>query len=285
MSRRLAEYLNQLLTRAHNLIYMGRRRAPRGIWEFYRVGFPQVFRATLNYTFAAFCLFLMAALAGFLASLGDAGFQRFFLGPAMSDTIERHEMWTHSVLTIKPLASSFIMTNNLSVAFAAFALGVTGGIGTLYLMLTNGLLMGVIAAACWQAGMMLPLLSFLAPHGVLELPAIFIAGGAGLLVARGLVFPGLLARHDALATYSGQGVRLVLGIIPLLFVAGIIEGFLSPSTIPAAAKFLFATSAGGLLVLYLARAGRRFTAPAATPPHRERAPEHHSPRAVEEGLR
>jgi uncharacterized membrane protein SpoIIM required for sporulation len=256
MSRNFAEYLNQLLGRAHNLIYMGRRARPRRLLRFYRRDFPRVFRATLAYTLAAFALSLLAMVVGFLASLRDPAFQRFFLGSAMTDSIERREMWTHSILTIKPLASSAIMTNNITVSLMAFAAGITGGLGTIFLMATNGLLLGVISAACWQAGMNLSFWSFVAPHGVLELPSVFIAGGAGLLVARGLLFPGLLSRRDGLVIYGGEGVRLALGIIPLLVVAGVIEGFFSPSALPAFAKFAFAASAGGLLILYLARAGR-----------------------------
>jgi len=100
-----------------------------------------------------------------------------------------------------------------------------------------------------------------APHGVLELPSIFMAGGAGLLVARGLLFPGSLPRREALAVYGGLGVRLALGIIPLLVIAGIIEGFISPTPFPAAAKFVFATALLGLLALYLGRAGRSSDTP------------------------
>lgn len=255
-SRRLADYLNQLLARAHNLIYMGRRPRPRGIWRFYQNEFPQVFRATFAYTLAGFALFLVGALVGFLATLGDPAFQRHFLGGVMADAIERRVMWTHSIVTIKPLASSAIMTNNLTVSLSAFAMGITGGLGTIYILATNGLLLGVISAACWQAGMNLQLWSFVAPHGVLELPAIFIAGGGGLLVARGLLFPGLLPRRAALTNYGGLGVRLALGIIPILVFAGIAEGFLSPSSLPAAAKFVFALGAGGLFALYLTQAGR-----------------------------
>ena len=257
MSQHLAGYLNRLLARAHNLIYMGRRARPGGIWRFYRSGFPQVFRATFSYSLTSFTIFLAAALAGFLAGLGDPSFQRFFLGPVMSDTIERRQMWTHSIVTIRPLASSAIMTNNLAVSFTTFALGITGGIGTIYMLAMNGLLLGIIGAACWQAGMSLQLGEFVAPHGVLELPAIFIAGGGGLLVTRGLLFPGLLPRRDALVLYGGQGVRLALGIILLLVIAGAIEGFLSPSSLPGAAKLVFAVAAGGLLVLYLTRSGRQ----------------------------
>jgi len=257
MSQRWADSLNQLLARAHNLIYMGKRARRAGILEFYRHGFPQVFRQTFPYTLAAFAIFLAAAILGFLACLGDPSFQRFLLGPHMSDTIERRQMWTDSILTIKPLASSAIMTNNLSVAFTTFAFGIMGGVGTAYLMVLNGLMIGVIGEACWQAGMSLRLWSFIAPHGVLELPSILITGGAGLLVARGLLFPGSLPRRDSLIVYGGKGVRLALGVIPLLVAAGVLEAFFSPSSLPVPTKFACALVGGALLILYLGLGGRK----------------------------
>ncbi|MEJ2009302.1 MAG: stage II sporulation protein M [Acidobacteriota bacterium] len=255
-TRRLSDYLNQLLARAHNLIYMGRRSSSRGILVFYRRIFPSVFRKNLTYAAIAAILFAAGAIAGLLICLADPSFQRFFLGPAMTSTIDHHKMWTHSIVAIKPLAASGIMTNNLTVSFAAFAFGITGGLGTIYLLLTNGLMMGVISAACWQAGMSSQLWEFVAPHGVLELPAVFIAGGAGLLVARGLLFPGNLPRRDALVHYGGQGVRLILGIIPVLVVAGTVEGFISPSPFPAVAKFAVSATLATLFIVYLAYAGR-----------------------------
>ncbi|HXE75996.1 MAG TPA: stage II sporulation protein M [Candidatus Xenobia bacterium] len=261
-SRSVADYLNQLLARAHNLIYMGRRSRPRGILHFYRETYPQVFRETLPYTVAAFVIFFAVGVAGYLVSLGDPGFQRFLLGAHMSDTIDRREMWTHSILTIKPLASSQILTNNLAVSFTTFALGITAGIGTVYMMAMNGLLIGVISAACHQAGMSVAFWSFVAPHGVLELPAIFIAGGAGLLLARGLLFPGLLPRRDSLRLAGGQGARLVLGTIPLLLIAGVVEGFVSPTDLPVPLKFLLAALLGCALALYLGWAARPKAAPA-----------------------
>lgn len=255
-SHRLSDYLNQLLARAHNLIYMGRRSSSRGVLVFYLRVFPSVFRKNLNYTVLAAILFATGAIAGFLACLADPAFQRFFLGPAMTSTIDHHKMWTHSIVAIKPLAASGIMTNNLTVAFAAFAFGIAGALGTIYLLLTNGLLMGVVSAACWQAGMSSRLWEFVAPHGVLELPAIFIAGGAGLLLARGLLFPGNLPRRDSLVDYGGQAVRLILGIIPVLVIAGTVEGFISPSPIPSSAKFAVSATLATLFFVYLAFGGR-----------------------------
>lgn len=252
-SKQLAVYLNQLLGRAHNLIYMGRRANRRGIWTFYKDLYPVIFRETFSDTFAAFVLFLAAAFAGVLMGIADPSFTRHFLGPQMVDTIERHQMWTHSIVTIKPLASSAILTNNISVALSTFALGITAGIGTVWMMLLNGLMMGVVGVACWREGMSLPLWSFVAAHGVLELPAIFIAGGAGIGIAKGLLFPGSLPRRESLVRAGGRSVRLVLGTIPMLLVAGVVEGFVSPTDLPYQLKFLLAGALATLLVLYLLR--------------------------------
>jgi len=250
-SKQLATYLNRLLGRAHNLIYMGRRASPGGIRTFYKDTFPAVFRETFSDTFAAFTIFLAAAAVGALLGIADPSFLRHFLGPQMMETIEQHKMWTDSIVTIKPLASSAILTNNLSVSFATFALGITAGVGTIYMMLLNGLLIGVIGSACWREGMSLSLWSFVAGHGVLELPAIFIAGGAGLGIARGLLFPGHLPRRLSLVIAGSRSVRLVLGTIPLLIIAGLVEGFISPSGISPALKFLLAGVLTALLILYL----------------------------------
>jgi uncharacterized membrane protein SpoIIM required for sporulation len=252
-SKQLALYLNQLLGRTHNLIYMGRRPNRRGIWTFYKDIYPAIFRETFPDTFAALVLFLVGALAGVLMGIADPSFTRHFLGPQMMDTIERHEMWTHSIVTIKPLASSAILTNNISVALSTFALGITGGIGTVWMMLLNGLMMGVVGVACWREGMSLPLWSFVAAHGVLEVPAIFIAGGAGIGMAKGLLFPGSLPRRESLVRAGGRSVRLVLGTIPMLLVAGVVEGFVSPTDLPYQLKFLLAGALATLLVLYLLR--------------------------------
>jgi uncharacterized membrane protein SpoIIM required for sporulation len=252
-SRRLAESLNQLLGRAHNCIYMGRRARAGGIITFYRDTFPQVFHETLPYTLAACAVFTALAVAGFIMAIFDPGFPRYFLGPAMMESIEKHQMWTHSVVAIKPLASSGIMTNNLSVSFSTFAFGITAGVGTLWMLAFNGLLFGVVNAACWQAGMSGQLLSFVVPHGVLELPAIFIAGGGGLLIAKGVLFPGTLPRRESLVNEGGRAVRLALGIIPLLIVAGTVEGFISPTDLAPRWKYLVGAALFVLLVLFVMR--------------------------------
>jgi uncharacterized membrane protein SpoIIM required for sporulation len=250
----LARYLNELLGRSHNLVYAGGARfRPASALRFFTHGFPQTFRETLPYTLAALSLFLVGGVVGVGLAAADPGFDRFILNGEMMDTIERREMWTHGILSVKPYASSAIMTNNIAVSLAACATGMLAGLGPVYMMLFNGLMIGVVGSACFRAGMSAALWSFVAPHGVLELPAIFIAGGAGLLLGKGILFPGTLPRRDSIAEAGRDAVRLLLGVIPVLVIAGIVEGFISPTPTPPAAKFAIG---GGLFVLfawYLAR--------------------------------
>lgn len=258
-SAQLAVYLNQLLGRSHNLIYMGRRPGAgavgMSIVNFYRESYPRVFRENLPRTLLAVAIFLFAMAAGWAVTIHDPGFAHHVLGPQMMDSIDRREMWTHSVLAVQPMAASAITTNNLTVAFSCFALGITV-IGTIWMMFFNGLLMGVVGAATWHAGMALSLWSFVAPHGVLELPSIFIAGGAGLEIGRGILFPGLLPRREAVARAGGRASRLLLGSIPLLLIAGSIEAFFSPTAAPIAMKFSLAFLLGAALLAWLFGAGK-----------------------------
>lgn len=250
-SRQLAAYLNQLLGRAHNLIYLGHKPKVSALLHFYRDTYPRIFRETLSRTMLAFAIFLAMGVAAWAVTWHNPAFAYRVLGPRMMETIEQRKMWTDSIVGIKPLASSGIMTNNLSVCFTAFALGVTAGLGTIYMMAFNGLLIGVIGAATLKSGMALQFWSFVAPHGALELPAIFIAGGAGLEIATGMLFPGLLPRKLALARAGGRASRLLMGTIPLLVVAGLIEGFFSPSDAPVAMKFGLAAVLLTALATYL----------------------------------
>lgn len=252
-SSQLAAYLNSLLGRAHNLIYMGNKPKVAGIVRFYSETYPRIFRELWPQTLLAFAIFAVTGLAAFILTMRDPTFAHRLLGTHMMETIEKREMWTHSIVTIKPLAASSIMTNNLSVAFATFASGITAGVGTVWMMVLNGLLIGVIGAATLQAGMAGQLWTFVVPHGVLELPAIFIAGGAGFEIARGMLFPGLLPRRESLARAGGRAAQLLLGTIPMLIVAGVIEGFLSPSETAAPLKFLFGAVMFAALVTYLMR--------------------------------
>ena len=251
-----ARYLNQLLARAHNIIYSARKTNPTAILGFFAVTYPQVVRRNLRFVQMALAIFAVSALVGAALTFQDPDFKLSILGPEMVQTIEKREMWTHSIVGIKPLASSAIMTNNMSVGFMTFALGITAGLGTIYMLLFNGLLIGGIGMACHLSGMSLKLWEFVAPHGVLELPAIFLAGGAGLRIASGLLFPGYLPRRESLVRAGSEAVQLLLGTIPILIIAGTIEAFVSPTGLATTLKFAMAAALFVLLLGYLFGAGR-----------------------------
>jgi uncharacterized membrane protein SpoIIM required for sporulation len=246
-ARAYAEHVNQLLARAHHIIYSSRRKGFRKIFYFLRDDYPALVQSQTRYVLLALVIALAGAALGSVLTLARPQFMRHMLGPAMVETIERHEMWTHSIVGIEPVASSAIMTNNLSVCFMAFAGGILFGLGPVYSMFFNGMLLGVVGVACAQHGMAVDLWSFVAPHGSLELPSILLAGGAGLRLAHGVLFPGIYRRRDSIALAGVEATRLVAGIIPLLVIAGSLEGFFSPSAAPVWLKF----TVGGLLFTLL----------------------------------
>jgi len=246
-ARAYALHVNQLLARAHHIIYSGRSKGFLKLFLFLRDDYPALVQRQFRYVLLSLILLLAGAALGSVLTLARPQFMRHMLGPAMVQTIERHEMWTHSIVGIEPVASSLIMTNNLSVCFIAFAGGVLFGLGPIYSMFFNGLLLGVIGMACQQHGMSVDLWSFVAPHGSLELPSIILAGAAGLRLAHGVLFPGLYRRGESIALAGAESTRLIAGVIPLLVVAGTLEGFFSPSAAPVPLKF----TVGGLLFTLL----------------------------------
>jgi uncharacterized membrane protein SpoIIM required for sporulation len=261
-ARTYAEHVNQLLARAHHIIYSNRGTSFLKMVRFLRDEYPAIFRKQISYVLLSLTILLSGALLGTVLTLARPQFMRTMLGPAMVDTIERHQMWTHSIVGVEPVASSAIMTNNLTVSFIAFAGGIPFGLMSVYSMFFNGLLLGVIGTACQQHGMSLDLWSFVAAHGSLELPSIIIAGAAGLRLGQGVLFPGLYRRRDSIARAGVEASRLVVGIIPLLVIAGTLEGFFSPSNAPIPLKFSVGGTLFTLLMLWLFRPVKATNEPA-----------------------
>ncbi len=253
-ARTLAAELNALVSRAHGLMYaQARRGGLRAVLQFFGSEYPALFRRLLPYVLFSLTLLVCGALSGALLAAARPQFALHLLGPRMISTIEAHRMWTERINAVAPAASSGIMTNNLSVTFLAFAAQLTAGLGTLYMIAWNGILLGVIAMVCREHGMSLQLWSFVAPHGSLELPAIVIGGAAGFRLASGLLFPGVWSRRHSLALAGAEATRLIAGVVPLLVVAGLFEGFFSPTHAPAALKVLVGAVLFSLLNLWLLR--------------------------------
>jgi uncharacterized membrane protein SpoIIM required for sporulation len=252
-ARTYAVHVNQLLARAHHIIYSGRKTNLRTVFLFLRDEYPVVFQRQLGFVLASVVVTVAFGVLGAVITTARPEFMRHFVGPEMVATMERHQMWTESIVSIKPTATSTIMTNNLSVTFVTFAGGIVFGLGTLFSLFQNGMLLGVIGAACHQYGMSILLWSFVAGHGSLELPAILISGGAGFRLGYAMLFPGTLRWKDSIAQGGLEATRLVSGIIPMLVVAGCLEGFFSPSHVPIWLKFTVGAMLFTLLNLWLFR--------------------------------
>ncbi len=252
-ARTYAAHVNQLLARAHHIIYSRRKTSVASLLRFLRDEYPIIFQRNLSFVAASMAISVACGLLGVVATNTRPEFMRHFLGPEMIATMERHEMWTHSVVSVAPTMTSYIMTNNLTVSFMTFAGGITFGWLTLYSLFNNGMMLGVVGAACHHYGMSLALWSFVAAHGSLELPSILIAGAAGLRLGKAMVFPGGYRWKDSIALGGIEATRLVSGVIPLLVIAGCLEGFFSPSAAPVWLKFTIGGLLFALLNLWLFR--------------------------------
>ena len=149
-----------------------------------------------------------------------------------------------------PLMSSQIMTNNIKVCLYAIVMGITCGLGTIYVLFYNGALLGAIAGLIYQNGSILHFWSLILPHGVIELLAIFISGGAGLLIAKSILIPGQYSRKNSIIKGSKDATTLIGGLVFMLIVAGIIEGFFTPLNIPPTVKLAFALVTAVLSLIY-----------------------------------
>ena len=253
VGKTLTQSLQSLTTRGYSQIYQGSRKQEwHDVITFYRWGFPAVVQQTFPYTVIATSLFLLGTVIAWWYAWQDPNFMSVIV-PArlISQVRDRGELWMGSIVGIEPLASSGIMVNNISVSFSAVAGGITVGLLTTYIMIFNGLLIGAIATLVGQNNLAYPFWAFVFPHGSLELPAIFFAGGAGLLIAKAILFPGKYRRLDAIKINSALAAQLVFGIVPLLVIAGVIEGFFSPNPIiPDPIKYLAGIGLLIFLVMY-----------------------------------
>ena len=254
---RVRQYLEQLVGRAHPAIYHRSASQWQSVTGFARRGFPRAFRDAAPYTVVAFAAVAVPFLLALVLTLVDPTVGRIILPPgALVDKIEQGQSWMVIARGDRGLAASFIMTNNIRVAIFAFAGGITFGLGTLLVLLQNGVTLGATAGLAIHHGLGGSLISFVSPHGGIEMSVIFIAGGAGLRIGYALLRPGLLSRRMALTTAAQRAIPLLSGCVPLLMIAGTLEGFVSPSGIPHLAKFVIGAVALILLYTYLLLAGR-----------------------------
>lgn len=252
----LAAFLNQLVGQAHPIVYRGEPLIGRRLREFYRDRYPQLYRELGPFILAAALLFFGTGILFFLITVANPAAADLVVPASRMADIRNGTPWWKDLKDQSQVGAALIMRNNIGVSLMAFAGGMLLGLGTVYVLVVNGLVLGGVMGLLQVYGHAAPLAEFIIGHGVIELSEITMAGGSGLLLGYALLQPGLLSRREALGVAAQKAVRLLLGSIPLLAIAGAIEGLISPSDAPGALKYTIGISSGVLLYGYLLLGGR-----------------------------
>jgi len=244
-------HLNRLVARSHHVLYRDQWNSTASIRAFFRSGFVSMLHARAAFAAVAALLVTIGFLSGFIAVWIDplrlpAIVPAEYAGVDPSRVTDERENLQSSVM------SASIMTNNIRVAVLAFASGITLGVGTLYLLVYNGILLGALAALFHREGAGYEFWAYILPHGVIELTAIFIAGGAGLYMGYVFLAPGPFTRRFRFLTAAKESALLLIGTVPLFVAAGLIEGYVTPTTLPLPLKYGVAGLTLALLAVYYA---------------------------------
>ena len=247
---KLVNYLNSLVIRAHGKIYRAEGEGVNIISRFFLRDLPRTFRANWKYMALSGGTFLFFVIFGFIATFHDTSFTHFVYLSGVTEQIQGNERWWLQLNEGNQVGASLIMSNNIFVSLRAFAMGALLGVPAFYDMAVFGAHVGSLFGACFKLNppFAADLGTFVIGHGVIELSVVAFCGGAGMMIGYSIVNPGDLPRLQAIKKKGLEAVKIVIGCAVFLVFAGLIEGFISPSSLPPAAKI--ATGLGSGLVLY-----------------------------------
>lgn len=245
-------YLNKLVASAHSYIYTTKSFSLKKLLIFPIIDFPRLIKKNWRPILISTLVFFLGIVISFIFTLISTDNAGAFIPQEMADSVLERNVNEYAADRNGAVLSPFIFTNNIKVGILAFALGITLAIGTVYVLYINGYILGALAALYVHKGGSLLFWSLILPHGILELFAIFVCGGAGIIVGYSIINPGKYSRKDSFIIRGKDAIKLLLGTIPIFIIAGIIEGYFTPSSLfSEIAKLLFAFITLILLVIYL----------------------------------
>lgn len=255
---KLINYLNSLVIRAHGKIYRAESHGANMIWQFFTKELPQTFRK--NWKFMAIAAFIevLFTILGFTLAYNDLGFADAMGLDSVAYAAKTKLYWWQSANEANQITSSFLFTHNIQVSFNAFVLGAFFCLGSFILLAFNGLHFGGVLGICYKIDPDFgnQLATFVVAHGVIETSCIWFAGGAGIMIGYAFINPGDLTRAQALKKKGLEAVRIVIGCAFILVIAGLIEGFISPSSLPPFVKISVGIITGIAMYSYFLLAGR-----------------------------
>jgi uncharacterized membrane protein SpoIIM required for sporulation len=257
----LAEYLNRLTASAHSVIYLPSNESPLlRLGAFVTEGFGRAIARSWRQQLLSLLLVVGGALLGFYAASSDQ-----VLAHALWPTADSRQPGSTTEQLLAHLRhgrddssgkkfffASFLFQHNLKVGLLAMATGVLASVPTVFLMIFNGMLLGVFAAIHHQAGIRAEMWAWILPHGVTEIGAIVLCGGIGLMLGQAVVRPGMLSRTESLLAAGREAARIGAGVAGMLLLAALIESYVRQSHWSTAVRLMFAAGTAIFWTLYIA---------------------------------
>lgn len=227
-------YLNSLASQAHQKIYRTKKESKNRIISFWKTEFPLMFKQHHRELLIAFLVFAFFSLVGAYSAANEGDFVRSILGDGyVNMTLENIEKG--DPMAVYKQMGEFnmflgITINNIRVALMAFVYGIMLGVGTLVVMLQNGIMLGSFQYFFYEQGLLWESVRTIWIHGTIEISVIIIAGCAGLVLANGMLFPGTYTRLESFKRGVKNGLKIMVSTIPFFVVAGFLEGFVTRHT-------------------------------------------------------
>jgi uncharacterized membrane protein SpoIIM required for sporulation len=230
-NRSVRVYLNGLAQKVFYSIYRNKKGRLKKFWQFWREDIPQILFESRFDLLLSFLIFILSISIGVFSSMMDPEFCRSILGDGYVDmTLKNIEKVNPMSVYQDPDQTTMFMQitfNNLRVAFFTFILGLLFGVGTIFILISNGIMVGAFQYLFFQHGVYWDSLLTIWLHGAIEISSIVIAGAAGIHLGRGLLFPGTYSRLQGLQLSARRALQIYLSIAPLIIMAGFIESFIT----------------------------------------------------------
>lgn len=238
---RTREQLESLYARLHGELHRPRSRPLHALRALLRDALPESLARLRWHLLTVSLLFVLAIGAGASLVGANPGLARLFASAEMITTVERGRLWTEGLLNVvpAPVLSLQILTNNVVVSLFAYCAGMLFGLGTLYIVALNGLMLGGVFAFTAANGLGGDLFRFVVAHGIVELACLCVAGAAGAAVGESLVRPRLATRSESFMRAARETLPVVAAVVLLLLGSGVIEGYVSPDPdVPLVARLV-----------------------------------------------